>query len=187
MTVRIIKGDCRQELSSIGDGSVDLVLTDPPYGETSLAWDKWPIGWLKGLRRVMAPHASLWMFGSQQMFLKHGSEIAAAGFRYAQDVIWEKHNGSGNHADRFRRVHEHAVQFYPADRKWATIFKKPLFTDDAVARVVRRKKKGRHIGEISASTHSNLKMAVLASCAASCVCALSTAALFTRRRSRSGV
>jgi site-specific DNA-methyltransferase (adenine-specific) len=40
----------------------------------------------------------------------------------AQDIVWEKHNGSGFAADRFKRVHEHAVQFYRADAPWAGVF-----------------------------------------------------------------
>lgn len=27
------------------DIKADLIVTDPPYGETSLAWDRWPKGW----------------------------------------------------------------------------------------------------------------------------------------------
>jgi site-specific DNA-methyltransferase (adenine-specific) len=39
-------------------------------------------------------------------------EFAEHGFKYSQDVVWEKQNGTGFHNDRFRRVHEHAVMFY---------------------------------------------------------------------------
>jgi site-specific DNA-methyltransferase (adenine-specific) len=57
-----------------------------------------------------------------RMFLEHSSEFAAFG-RFAQDVVWEKHNGSGLHADRFRRVHESACQFYRGG--WADLYKLP--------------------------------------------------------------
>ena len=45
MTVRIINGDCRAVLPTFPPDSFDCVLADPPYGETSLAWDRWPEGW----------------------------------------------------------------------------------------------------------------------------------------------
>ena len=32
MKIELIHGDCLEEMSKIPDGSVDLVLTDPPYG-----------------------------------------------------------------------------------------------------------------------------------------------------------
>ena len=44
----------------------DAVLTDPPYGETSLDWDKWPDGW-PAVAALVAPQ--IWCFGSMRMFL----------------------------------------------------------------------------------------------------------------------
>lgn len=35
----LIHGDCLEEMKKIPEGSVDLVLTDPPYGTTSCKWD----------------------------------------------------------------------------------------------------------------------------------------------------
>jgi site-specific DNA-methyltransferase (adenine-specific) len=75
-------------------------------------------------------------------------EMEAAGFKYAQDIVWEKQNGSGFHADRFRRVHEHAVQFYRG--AWADVFKDPQFTNDVRAKTVRRKTRPTHTGHIDA-------------------------------------
>lgn len=146
MTVRVLQGDCREIIKGLPDASVDVVIADPPYGETRLAWDIWPSGWLAELPRLMKPSASLWMFGSLRMFLAQAGELA--GWMLAQEVIWEKHNGSASHADRFRRVHETIVQLYPRGRRWGDVFKNPLFTDDAVARSVRRQSKPQHWGQI---------------------------------------
>jgi site-specific DNA-methyltransferase (adenine-specific) len=88
-------------------GQFDACLTDPPYGETSLAWDRWPLGW----PALVAEHTdSLWCFGSMRMFL--GQRGQFDGWRMSQDVVWAKNAGSGFAADRFRRVHEHAVHWY---------------------------------------------------------------------------
>lgn len=93
----------------------DLVVADPPYAETSLAWDRWPNGW----PALVAEHASsMWCFGSMRMFLERRDEFAA--WRLSQDVVWEKHNGSGFAADRFKRVHEHALHWYRGD--WNDIY-----------------------------------------------------------------
>ena len=42
MTVKfnLMQGDCLERMKEIPDGSVDMVLTDLPYGTTSCAWDE---------------------------------------------------------------------------------------------------------------------------------------------------
>ena len=124
-------------MAAMQPGSVDCVITDPPYGETSLDWDDRVDGWLDSVQRVLATHGSLWCFGSMRFFIERASDFAE--WKIAQDVVWEKHNGTGLFNDRFRRVHELIVQFYPRDRAWSQIYKKPLFTNDATARTVRKK------------------------------------------------
>jgi len=75
-------------------------------------------------------------------------EMAAWDFKYAQDIVWQKQNGTGFQNDRFRRVHEHAVQFYRG--AWADVYKDPQFTNDATAKTVRRKTRPTHTGHIDA-------------------------------------
>lgn len=104
--VQLYLGDMREVLPAL-DVQADAVITDPPYGETSLAWDRWPDGWPS----LVARHAnSMWCFGSMRMFLDQRDEFDD--WKLSQDVIWEKHNGTGFAADRFRRVHEHALHWY---------------------------------------------------------------------------
>jgi site-specific DNA-methyltransferase (adenine-specific) len=136
-------------------GLVDLCIADPPYGDTSLGWDKRVDGWLPLVRPTLKPHGSLWVFGSMRFFMDTAEQFRAAGWRYAQDVVWEKHNGSSFHADRFKRVHELAVQFYPYDVQWTAIYKKPVTTPDATARTVRRKQRPPHTGHIEAGSYTS--------------------------------
>lgn len=99
-------GDSREVVPAL-DLHADVVIADPPYGETSLAWDRWPDGWVDAVGGVTN---SLWCFGSLRMFFKHHDEFAD--WKLAQDVVWEKHNGPGFATDRFRRVHEIATHWY---------------------------------------------------------------------------
>ena len=39
MTVKLMQGDCIERMKEIDAGSVDMVLTDPPYGTTPCKWD----------------------------------------------------------------------------------------------------------------------------------------------------
>lgn len=104
-SVTLYHGDCRELIGDQAFTFADCVVTDPPYGETSLPWDHWQTGWPS-----MMPSRSMWVFGSMRMFLDRRDEFA--GWQLSQDVVWEKHNGSGFAADRFRRVHEHALHWY---------------------------------------------------------------------------
>jgi site-specific DNA-methyltransferase (adenine-specific) len=139
-------GDCRDLMPLMPEAIADAVVTDPPYGDTSLLWDKRCVGWTDHLARVMKPSASIWIFGSMRFIAALFADMEHAGFTYAQDIVWEKQNGSGFHADRFRRVHEHAVQFYRG--AWADVFKAPQYTNDARKTVARRKTRPTHTGHI---------------------------------------
>lgn len=104
--VTLFLGDCRDVLPALGV-TADCIVADPPYGETSLAWDRWPEGWLESAAMVTR---SLWCFGSLRMFLAHAAEFGP--WKLSQDVIWEKHAGADFIADRFKRVHEHVLHWY---------------------------------------------------------------------------
>lgn len=149
----IITGDCRNIKSQ---QAFDMVLADPPYGDTSLDWDKRVKGWQIIAAKILKPTASLWVFGSLRYFMAESQIFEKVGLRYAQEVVWEKHNGSGFHADRFKRVHELAVQFYRADAPWSGVWNDIQTTPDAVQRSVKRKK-GRpaHLGNIDAAAYQS--------------------------------
>lgn len=152
--IRLITGDCREIMPA--EGPFDMILADPPYGDTSLKWDCRVEGWLQLARQSLCPTGSLWVFGSMRFFMATAADFPKAGLRYAQEIVWEKHNGSGFHADRFKRVHEFAVQFYRDDAPWADVYNEVQTTPDAVARSVKRKK-GRpaHMGKIDHSPYQS--------------------------------
>ena len=112
--VQLYLGDMREVLPALGV-TADCMVADVPFGETSLPWDRWPDGWLEVAATVTR---SLWCFGSLRMFLKRTGEFAD--WKLSQDIIWEKHNGSGpTMPDRFQRVHEYITHWYRGD--WASI------------------------------------------------------------------
>lgn len=141
-------GDCRDVLPTLPAAIADCCITDPPYGDTSLEWDSICLGWIEHVARALKPTASIWVFGSMRFLVPVFAEMAALGFRYSQDIVWEKQNGTGFHNDRFRRVHEHAVMFYRG--AWADVYHDPQYTNDARAKVVRRKARPAHTGNIDA-------------------------------------
>ena len=144
--VTLYHGDCRDVLPGLVG---DAIVTDPPYGETSLEWDSWLTGW----PTLCVPVArSMWSFGSLRMFGEHWAEFAA--WKLSQDVVWRKHNGSGFHNDRFRRVHELGAHWYRGD--WASVHHEAQVSMDATARQVRRKCRPAHTGDIGESSYSSV-------------------------------
>ena len=144
--IQLFHGDCREILPLLGP--VDVVVTDPPYGETSLGWDRRVDGWLE---LIDAPQ--VWCWGSLRSHIATGPAFTAAGWRLAQDLVWEKHNGSSFHADRFKRVHEQAVHWYRGE--WGTLYIDVPVTLDATPRTVRRKRRPPHTGHIEASSYAS--------------------------------
>lgn len=118
--VTLYLGDCRAVMHEIDFdtlGLPDLVVADPPYGETSLPWGRWPVGWLDAVADYVD---SLWSFGSLRMFLGHADEFTAAGWRLSQDVIWSKPRGGVAYKDRATaRVHEQIAHWYRGD--WSKV------------------------------------------------------------------
>jgi site-specific DNA-methyltransferase (adenine-specific) len=143
-------GDWREHPTEAIEARADLIVTDPPYGETSLEWDRWPTGW-PTLAADLAP--AMWCWGSMRTLLEHYREFDS--WNFSQDIVWEKHNGSSFHADRFKRVHENATHWYRAGIPWADTYHETPTTPDATPRSVRRKARPKHTGHIEASSYQS--------------------------------
>jgi site-specific DNA-methyltransferase (adenine-specific) len=62
-----MQGDCLERMQEIPDGSIDMVLTDPPYGTTACKWDTvidLPQMW-EQLKRITKPNGAIVMTASQ--------------------------------------------------------------------------------------------------------------------------
>jgi len=65
--IKLMQGDCLELMKEIPDGSVDMVLTDPPYGTTACKWDSvipFEPMWER-LKRVAKNNAAIVMTASQ--------------------------------------------------------------------------------------------------------------------------
>ena len=65
--IELIQGDCLEKMKDIPDGSIDAIITDPPYGTTACKWDTIipfePL-W-EQLKRLIKPNGAIVLFGSQ--------------------------------------------------------------------------------------------------------------------------
>ena len=86
-------GDCLEIMKSIPDKSIDLVLTDVPYGTTACKWDTvipFEPMW-KELKRIRKDNAAICLFGSEP-FSSHLRMSNIKEFKY--DWILVKNNPS---------------------------------------------------------------------------------------------
>lgn len=113
--IELLCGDCIDALSGVGENSVDLVLTDFPYGclNPRNEWDKVPElaeVW-KALERVVKPNAAI-ISTAKQPFTSHLIISNVDDFRYV--LVWEKSKATGYlNAKKMPLVaHEDIVVFY---------------------------------------------------------------------------
>jgi site-specific DNA-methyltransferase (adenine-specific) len=85
----LMLGDCLERMKEIPDGSVDMILADPPYGTTACKWDgiiPFEPMW-EQLKRIIKPNGAIVMTASQPFT----TALIASNlkeFRYCW--VWEK-------------------------------------------------------------------------------------------------
>lgn len=88
------QGDCLELMKDIPDGSIDAIITDPPYGSTSCKWDiiiDFGLMWDQ-LNRIIKPNGAIALFGSEP-FSSYLRISNIKNFKY--DWIWNKPRGTG--------------------------------------------------------------------------------------------
>lgn len=111
----IVTGDARELAAAIPDESVDLVLTDPPYGigykmtapgkithdvrrtQRSFGADELDTSWLADAYRILKPNRCAFVFTRWDVLTIWKEAAELAGFAMSQRLIWDKsHFGSGD-------------------------------------------------------------------------------------------
>src|SRR5580700_9495266 len=113
--IKIIEGDAIELLRTLSPSCIDLVVADPPYGQTQNDWDK-PLDlffmWQE-LRRVTKLNAAICLMAAQPFAARLVCSNEEE-FRY--DLIWHKNKPTGflNANRQPLRAHEHILIFYRA-------------------------------------------------------------------------
>ena len=111
--INLMQGDCLELLKLVPDKSVDLVLSDLPYGTTECSWDSvidLPSLWAE-LLRVTKENAAIVLTAAQPFTSKLVMSNPDL-FRY--DWVWEKGNAPGFFNAKLMplRAHESVLVFY---------------------------------------------------------------------------
>ena len=100
-----MQGDCLERMKEIESGSVDMILTDPPYGTTACKWDTvidLDLMW-EQLKRIIKPNGAIVMTAIQP-FTSVLISSNLKGFKYCWQ--WDKKIPSGVSYARFRPMQQ---------------------------------------------------------------------------------
>lgn len=85
-------GDCVKVMEEIPDGSVDVILTDPPYGYLKHKLDQ-PFdepAYFDHVARVLKPNGFHVTFGRGTSFYGWNVQLADRGLEFKEEVVWNK-------------------------------------------------------------------------------------------------
>ena len=105
--ITLYHNDCLEILPTIPDKSIDLVLTDPPYGTTPCKWDSViPLDemWIE-LKRIIKKESAILLFGTEPF----SSTLRASNLKWFKyDWIWQKPSGANFLVANYQplKVHE---------------------------------------------------------------------------------
>ena len=105
--VELYKGDCLEVMKEIPSGSVDAIITDPPYGTTACKWDSvipFDLMW-EQLNRIIKPNGAIVLFGSEPF----SSALRMSNIKnYKYDWIWDKKLGGNSMTVKYQpyKIHE---------------------------------------------------------------------------------
>lgn len=89
MKNKIIHGDCLEVMKEIPNGSIDCVITDPPYGTTACKWDTcipFDPMW-EQLKRITKKNGAIVLFGSQPFT---SALVMSNPKMFKYEWVWEK-------------------------------------------------------------------------------------------------
>ena len=134
--MNLYKGDCLEIMKSIPDGSIDAIITDPPYGTTACKWDSvipFDLMW-EQLNRIIKSNGAIVLFGSEPF----SSALRMSNVKgYCYDWIYDKKFG-GNFVQAKRqpiKTHENISVF-------SIIGKMPIYIPQMIKRDIPIKKGG---------------------------------------------
>lgn len=126
--ITLIHGDCLEKMKDIPDKSIDLIITDPPYGiDFQSAWrtdkskwkpkilnDKSPFtAWTNEAFRISKDCSGILCFTRFDTEIAFRNALTDSGFKCKQQIIWDKEvHGMGDLFGDFASQHENII--------WAT-------------------------------------------------------------------
>lgn len=107
-SISLHNGDCLEVMRSIPYGSIDAIITDPPYGTTACKWDSvipFEPMWAE-LKRIIKPNGAIVLFGSQPFT----SALIMSNIKmFKYELVWVKSNKTGHLNGKCRPLKSHEL------------------------------------------------------------------------------
>ncbi|NVM36301.1 MAG: site-specific DNA-methyltransferase [Candidatus Lokiarchaeota archaeon] len=106
--MKLVLGDCLEKMKEIEGGSIDAVITDPPYGTTACKWDviiPFDPMW-EELKRITKDNGAICLFGNEP-FSSYLRTSNIKMFRY--DWIWQKPQGTNPMCAKIMPLKSHEI------------------------------------------------------------------------------
>ena len=135
--IRVIHGDCIEEMRAMPDASIDAIVTDPPYGLGFMgkAWDGLPPGeeWARECLRVLKPGGHLLAFGGTRTWHRLAVAVEDAGFEIRDSIAWLYGSGFPKSLDVGKALVKAGADEAEQWQGWGTALK-PAFEPIVVGR-----------------------------------------------------
>lgn len=104
--MELLHGDCLEKMKNIPNKSIDLILTDPPYGTMSCKWDSViPLDKMwEQLNRIIKDNGAIVLFGGEPF----SSMLRMSNIKhYKYDWIWKKQKAGAFAVGKYRPLGYH--------------------------------------------------------------------------------
>lgn len=180
--IQLINGDCLEEMKKIADGSIDMVLTDPPYniarennfstmGRAGIDFGEWDknadlFSYIKEAFRVTKNGGSFVVFNDWKNLGDIAKEAERVGYETKDMLRLEKTNPMPRNRDRrYITDYECAVWFVKPKEKWIfnrqdPMYQRPKFVH-SIDKGLHPTQKSLKLMEELVKIHSNEGMTIL--------------------------
>ncbi len=96
-TIELLHGDCIDLLPKIPDGSIDAIITDPPYGYLNNQKLDIPFNeevFFLEAKRILKHAGFIVLFGRGTAFYRWNTILADLGFTFKEEIIWFKNQST---------------------------------------------------------------------------------------------
>ena len=119
---KIILGDCIEEMRKIPDGSINLIVADPPYNlnkdfgiwkesEKKDEWKEWNHEWLVECKRILSDEGNIFVYGIHHHMCWVQCLMYELGFMYRRQIIWHYENGFAGYRRSLNATYEPLLWF----------------------------------------------------------------------------